>query len=77
MKMVKNIHPNTNQIPVTCSCGAKFSVVSVLKNELTIEVCSKCHPFYTGEEKLLYKRKSMQKFLRRFGDIDSQIGKSS
>lgn len=47
--MKEGIHPNYNQINVTCSCGNKFTTGSVRK-EIKVEVCSNCHPFYTGSK---------------------------
>jgi large subunit ribosomal protein L31 len=46
--MKKGIHPESRTVNVVCSCGAKFEVQSTLKDELVrVEICSKCHPFYT------------------------------
>lgn len=51
--MKKDIHPNYNsQAQVTCACGATFTVGST-KDEMRTELCSKCHPFYTGKKKLV------------------------
>jgi len=53
--MKKDIHPKYNkEVKVTCSCGNRFVTGSTVdSDEITVELCSKCHPFYTGEQKLL------------------------
>jgi len=52
--MKKNIHPKYNQIKVVCSCGNTFTTGSTLDiGTLNVELCSKCHPFYTGEQKIV------------------------
>lgn len=63
--MKKGIHPETNDVNIECSCGAKFLVEAVLKEKDTrIEICSNCHPFYTGEQRIL-KTGSVDKFYAR------------
>ncbi|MPN34663.1 50S ribosomal protein L31 [bioreactor metagenome] len=64
--MKKGIHPNYQECVVTCSCGETFTTGSVNK-ELKVEVCSKCHPFYTGKQKLLDTGGRVDKFKKRYG----------
>lgn len=51
--MKPDIHPEYKAIQVTCSCGNTFQTGSTLNQNLAIEVCSECHPFYTGKQKVL------------------------
>ncbi|MCD4756108.1 50S ribosomal protein L31 [bacterium] len=52
--MKKDIHPKYNSIEIVCSCGNTFQVGSTLDTEkISVELCSKCHPFYTGEQKIV------------------------
>ena len=52
--MQQDIHPAYNPVTVTCSCGNSFQTRSTLgEPAFTIEVCSKCHPFYTGKQKIV------------------------
>ena len=51
--MKADIHPNYADIKVTCSCGATFKTGSTLSEPLHVEVCSECHPFYTGKQKIM------------------------
>jgi large subunit ribosomal protein L31 len=49
--MQQDIHPVNNTIEVTCSCGNQFSIVSTLDHSLHLDVCNKCHPFYTKKKR--------------------------
>jgi large subunit ribosomal protein L31 len=62
--MKKDIHPAFAETKVSCSCGNTFTTMSTLKGELKVESCSKCHPFYTGEKRIL-KTSSVDKFYAR------------
>jgi large subunit ribosomal protein L31 len=65
-KMREGIHPNYNQIKVVCNCGNEFMTGST-KKEIHVEVCSKCHPFYTGQQKATAARGRIDKFNRKYG----------
>jgi len=63
--MKKDIHPKYNKkATVTCACGAKFTVGSSV-DKTEIEICSRCHPFYTGQKKLVDTAGRVQKFKNR------------
>ena len=66
--MKPDIHPEYAQIKATCSCGNVIETRSTLCKDILIEVCSKCHPFYTGKQKILDSRGRVDRFKRRFGD---------
>ncbi len=51
--MRPEIHPEYQNVDVTCSCGNKFTTRSTLGKPLNVEVCSACHPFYTGKQKIM------------------------
>ena len=66
--MKADIHPAYQDITVTCSCGSTFQTRSTYeKPDLHIDVCSKCHPFYTGKQKILDSAGQVDKFRRRYG----------
>jgi len=65
--MKAEIHPDYQEIKVTCSCGTDFVTRSTLKDELHIEVCSSCHPFYTGKQKIVDTAGRVDKFRRKYG----------
>jgi large subunit ribosomal protein L31 len=63
--MKTDIHPKYfEQAKVTCACGAEFTVGSSM-NELNIEICSQCHPLFTGQEKVMDTAGRMEKFKAR------------
>ena len=62
--MKKEIHPATNAITISCSCGEKFKVNAALPGDTKVEICSKCHPYYTGEQRIL-KTGAVDKFYAR------------
>lgn len=65
--MKTGIHPSYSDITVTCSCGNHFTTRSTIGKDLQIEVCSKCHPFYTGQQKIVDSAGQVDKFRRRYG----------
>jgi large subunit ribosomal protein L31 len=66
--MKPDIHPAYVDTQVTCSCGATFATRSTEKSgQIHAEVCSQCHPFYTGKQKILDVGGRVEKFERRFG----------
>lgn len=60
------IHPDYKAVKVTCSCGEVFETRSTLTDDLSIEVCSLCHPFYTGKQKIVDTGGRVQKFHDRY-----------
>jgi len=65
--MKTKIHPKYSEITVTCSCGNVFKTGSTLGRDLHIDVCSSCHPFYTGKQKLVDTAGRVDKFRRKYG----------
>jgi large subunit ribosomal protein L31 len=64
--MKPEIHPQYQEIKVICSCGNEFVTRSTLKEELHVEVCSACHPFYTGKQKLVDTGGRVDKFRKKY-----------
>ena len=62
--MKKNIHPEYQEVLVHCACGETFTTRST-KPELHVEICSECHPFYTGKQKLMDTGGRVERFQRR------------
>ena len=63
--MRKDIHPEYVECAVSCVCGNKFTTKS-LQSEMRVDICSKCHPFFTGEEKLLDAAGKVEKFKKKY-----------
>ncbi len=68
--MKPNIHPAYNEITVTCSCGNVFKTRSTASKDLHLEVCSACHPFYTGKQKIVDTAGRIDKFRRKYGKVN-------
>ena len=64
--MKDGIHPNYDTCTVKCACGATYETKST-KSELKVDICSKCHPFYTGKQKTFSTDGSAARFRKRFG----------
>ena len=64
--MKKGIHPDVKEATVTCACGEQFKTMST-KEEIHVEVCSKCHPFYTGKQTRASKAGRVDKFNKKYG----------
>lgn len=64
--MNKEIHPDYQEITVTCSCGNTFKTRSTMKKDLHLEICSECHPFYTGKQRLVDKAGRVEKFRDKY-----------
>jgi large subunit ribosomal protein L31 len=65
--MKADIHPEYNDINVTCSCGNAFVTRSTMKKALHVEVCAACHPFYTGKQKIVDTAGRVEKFRQKYG----------
>jgi large subunit ribosomal protein L31 len=67
--MQAGIHPEYNDITVTCSCGNTFTTRSTMKKNLNVEVCAACHPFYTGKQKMVDTAGRIDKFRQKYGQL--------
>ena len=65
MQMKKDIHPEYYQAKVTCVCGETF-VTGSTKKEIRVEICSKCHPLFTGKQRIVDSGGQVEKFQQRF-----------
>ena len=66
--MKNKIHPDYHAVSVSCACGNAFETKSAVKGEsIRVDICSACHPFYTGKQKLLDMAGRVEKFNKKFG----------
>ncbi len=68
--MKKDIHPKYDACKVTCACGNSFETRATIP-EIKVEICSECHPFYTGKQKLLDTAGRIEKFRRKYGKSEN------
>ena len=66
-EMKQGIHPEYHDIKVLCACGNNFMTRSTRKDELHVEICSECHPFFTGKQKLVDTAGRVDRFNKRYG----------
>ncbi len=64
--MRKDIHPNYKKSVVVCSCGNTFVTASTV-GDIKVEICSKCHPFFTGEQKIVDTEGRIERYYKRYG----------
>jgi large subunit ribosomal protein L31 len=65
-RMKPKIHPEYRTITVTCSCGNTWDTRSTMGRDLQVEVCSQCHPFYTGKQKIVDTAGRVEKFRQKY-----------
>ena len=71
--MTKDIHPEYNNALVHCACGHEFETGSTLK-EINVEICSKCHPFYTGKQRMVDTAGRVERFKNKYAKFNSDKG---
>ena len=64
--MKKDIHPDYQDVVITCGCGNKIATRSTRQN-ITVEICSACHPFFTGKQKFVDTAGRVERFSKKFG----------
>lgn len=72
--MKKEIHPEFKETSIKCACGSEVTVGST-KSDLTVEICSQCHPFYTGKQKLVDSAGRIERFKRKYAKFQKKDDK--
>jgi len=65
MKLKEGLHPNYKDVKVACACGETFTTKST-KDNIRTDICSKCHPFFTGKQKIVDAEGRVEKFKRKY-----------
>ena len=73
--MKEGIHPEYHEVDVLCACGHRFTTRSTAK-EIHVEICSNCHPFYTGQQKLMDTAGRVERFRKKYEKVGQQPVKS-
>ncbi len=71
--MKAGIHPAYNEIKVTCACGHSFQTRSTHKGDMRVEICSACHPFFTGKQKLIDTEGRVDRFQKKYANIAPRV----
>lgn len=69
--MKKDIHPKYKKTTITCACGSEVEVGST-KSDIRVEICSQCHPFFTGKQKLIDTTGRIERFRRKYEKFQQQ-----
>ena len=69
--MKKDIHPEVHEVEVHCACGHIFKTKST-KKDLRVEICSKCHPFFTGKQKIIDSAGRVERFQRKYAAAEKK-----
>jgi len=69
--MKNDIHPKYKETNIRCACGNEVTIGST-KSDITVEICSKCHPFYTGKQKLVDSAGRIERFRRKYAKFQDQ-----
>ena len=64
------IHPNYHEVRVHCACGNSFLTRSTSKEDINVEICSNCHPFFTGKQKLVDTAGRVERFRRKYAKVE-------
>lgn len=76
--MKPGIHPDYHPVTVHCACGNNFQTRSTIKGDrLNVEICSNCHPFFTGKQKLIDTAGRVERFRRKFDKSDAGKAKTA
>ncbi|RJX34382.1 MAG: 50S ribosomal protein L31 [Desulfarculus sp.] len=73
--MKEGIHPEFKSVSVRCACGNEFTSAST-KDEIRVEICSACHPFFTGKQKLVDSAGRVERFYKKYAHLDQYKGKA-
>ena len=64
--MKTGIHPSYKEVTITCACGASYHTMSTRTEDFTVEICSNCHPFFTGKERAAADKGRVERFKRKY-----------
>lgn len=67
--MKSKIHPDYQEVKVTCACGNSFKTRSTIKKEIKVDICSECHPFFTGKQKLVDTAGRVERYKRKYEKV--------
>lgn len=70
--MKEGIHPAYQEVNIICACGHSFRTRSTHKGDIRVEICSKCHPFFTGKQKLVDTAGRVDRFQRKYANLKKQ-----
>ncbi len=73
--MKEKIHPTTKEIKIACACGTVIETVSTIGKDLSVEICSGCHPFFTGKQRIVDSAGKVEQFKKRYANVGAPTSK--
>ena len=73
--MKANLHPELKEVTITCACGNLIKTYSTTGQDFTIEICSACHPFFTGKQRLVDSAGRVERFKKKYAKVGAKKGK--
>ncbi|MFH1874891.1 MAG: 50S ribosomal protein L31 [Pseudomonadota bacterium] len=70
--MKENIHPKSSEITVNCTCGNAIKTVSTLGQDFSVEICSACHPFFTGKQRIVDSAGRVERFQNKYAQVNKK-----
>jgi large subunit ribosomal protein L31 len=70
--MKSAIHPAYNEVRVRCACGHSFTTRSTHRGDINVEICSACHPFFTGKQKIIDTAGRIERFRRKYAKAEQK-----
>jgi large subunit ribosomal protein L31 len=72
-----NIHPRYAETKIVCGCGTEYQTRSTKPGVINVEICSSCHPFFTGQQKIVDAEGRVDRFLKKYGNVQSKAAAKS
>lgn len=67
-----DIHPRYTETTITCGCGTEYKTRSTKGGAINVEICAACHPFFTGQQKIVDAEGRVDRFLKKYGNVQSK-----
>ena len=74
--MKETIHPTLHEITISCACGTAIQTMSTQKTSMTVEICSGCHPFFTGKKRFVDTAGKVEKFQKKYANVSYGMKKA-
>ncbi|MBI4366833.1 MAG: 50S ribosomal protein L31 [Deltaproteobacteria bacterium] len=75
--MKENLHPKMHAVTISCACGHTIKTMSTLGKDFAVEICSHCHPYYTGKQKLVDSAGKVEKFQKKYGAWSAKVAQDA
>lgn len=74
--MKEKIHPKTSEVTIGCACGSTIKTISTFGKDFNVEICSACHPFFTGKQRIVDSAGRIERFQKKYAGIQTKPSKT-